>query len=215
MRRETVDRWQQAWKRGWMRWAGRGRLGRFANRMAALAAPPHKARTELAGLSVKGFISPSATLYHDRLELGKHVYIGDRVVLFQRQKDGFLRLGDRVCIHRDGILETGSGGSILVDEDVSIHPRCQINAFVANIEIGRGVMIAPNCALDLIQPWGPARPPHSGATAGEQGSDRDWRGSLVGGSCDGPERRARGTRGRSSRRCGGDARRPGWGDCGR
>ena len=34
-----------------------------------------------------------------------------------------------------------------MDEDVSIHPRCQINEFVANIEIGRGVMIGPSCAF--------------------------------------------------------------------
>ena len=71
-----------------MRWAGRGCRALCQPRMAALAAPPHKARTELAGLSPNGYISADATLYHDRLELGKHVFIGDRVVLFQRQKDG-------------------------------------------------------------------------------------------------------------------------------
>lgn len=144
---DKPGRLRQLWKRGWMRWAGRGRLGRFANRMAALAAPPHKARTELARLSPNGFISPDATLYHENLRLGRHVFIGDRVVLFQRERNGALTLGDRVCIYRDAVLETGYGGSIIVSENASIHPRCQINAFVGNIEIGRGVMIGPNCAL--------------------------------------------------------------------
>jgi acetyltransferase-like isoleucine patch superfamily enzyme len=130
-----------------MRFAGRGRLGRFANRMAALAAPPHKARTQLASLSPNGFISPDATIFHERLHLGRHVFIGDRVVLFQREPNGSLTLGDRVYLYRDTILETGFGGSINVHEQASIHPRCQINAFVADIEIGRGVMIAPGCAL--------------------------------------------------------------------
>jgi acetyltransferase-like isoleucine patch superfamily enzyme len=36
---------------------------------------------------------------------------------------------------------------VLVHDHASIHPRCQINAFVADIEIGRGVMMAPGCAL--------------------------------------------------------------------
>jgi acetyltransferase-like isoleucine patch superfamily enzyme len=132
---------------GWMRFAGRGRLGRFANGMAALAAPPHKARTELAGMSANGFIAPDATLYHRNLRLGKNVFIGERVVLFERERNGSLTLGDRVYIYRDTILETGFGGSIRVHDHASIHPRCQINAFVADIEIGRGVMIAPNCVL--------------------------------------------------------------------
>jgi acetyltransferase-like isoleucine patch superfamily enzyme len=135
------------WKRGWMKYAGLGRFGRFANRMAALAAPPHKARTELARLSPRGFVSPHATVYHTNIQLGKNIFIGDGVVLFQREKNGSLTLGDRVYIYRDTILETGFGGSIVVRDDASIHPRCQINAFVADIEIGKGVMIAPNCAL--------------------------------------------------------------------
>ena len=122
-------------------------FGRFANRMAGLAAPPHKARTELAGLGPNGYIAPDATIYHENVRLGKHVFIGDRVILFQREKHGTLTLGDRVCIYRDSILETGFGGSITVHDHASIHPRCQINAFVADIEIGRGVMMAPNCAL--------------------------------------------------------------------
>ena len=50
------------------------------------------------------------------------------------------------CI-RDTIIETGYGGYFRIGEDSSIHPRCQLNAYVSGIEIGSGVMIAPNCAF--------------------------------------------------------------------
>ena len=140
-------RFQERWKRAWMRWAGRTRFGRFANRMAALAAPPHKARTQLAWFSPNGFIAPDAVLHHQNLRLGKNSFIGDRVVLFQREANGSLTIGDRVNIFRDAVLETGFGGSLVVEDDASIHPRCQINAFVADIVIGRGTMIAPGCVL--------------------------------------------------------------------
>ncbi|NJD56943.1 MAG: acyltransferase [Nitrospirae bacterium] len=130
-----------------MRFAGLGAMGRMATRMAAWTAPPHKARHRLAHMNPKGYISADAVVYHAGLSLGANVFMDDRVVIFQRKQGGPLNIGDRVCIYRDAILETGYGGSLTIGTDSSIHPRCQINAYVSHIQIGSGVMIAPSCAF--------------------------------------------------------------------
>ncbi len=136
-----------SWTRFWMRFAGLDRWGRLATRLAVLFAHPHKARVYLAGMSPKGFISPSAVIHHSRLHLGRNVFMDDRVVVFQRETGGSVVLGDWVCIYRDSILETGENGCIEIGDEASVHPRCQINAYKGSIRIGAGVMIAPSCAL--------------------------------------------------------------------
>jgi acetyltransferase-like isoleucine patch superfamily enzyme len=98
-------------------------------------------------LNPQGYIAPSATIYHSDLRLGANVFVDDRVVVFQGKAGGATEIGDRVCIHHDTVLETGCGGHLRIGNEASIHPRCQINAYVEPIHIGRGVMIAPNCAL--------------------------------------------------------------------
>jgi acetyltransferase-like isoleucine patch superfamily enzyme len=135
------------WPRFWMRHAGLGFWGRMAMRFAAWFAPPHKARPYLAGMNPKGYIAASATLYHNDFRPGSNVFVDERVVIFQREKGGPVKLGDRVCIFRDTILETGYGGFIRIGRDSGIHPRCQLNAYVSPIQIGSNVMIAPNCAF--------------------------------------------------------------------
>ena len=135
------------WTRFWMRYAGLSFFGRLATRFASWFAAPHKARPYLARMNPRGYIAAGVTIYHDDLRLGRNVFIDDRVVIFQRENGGAVELGDRVCIYRDTILETGHGGYLSVGADSSIHPRCQMNAYVTPIEIGCGVMIAPNCAF--------------------------------------------------------------------
>ncbi len=135
------------WMRFWMRYAGLGAAGRIATRIAAWPAPPHKARQRLAHMSPNGYISADAVIHHNDLRLGRNLFMDDRVVLFQRKEGGPLAVGDRTCIYRDAILETGYGGSLVIGSDSSIHPRCQINAYVSQVRIGNGVMIAPNCAF--------------------------------------------------------------------
>jgi acetyltransferase-like isoleucine patch superfamily enzyme len=135
------------WTRFWMRYAGLSFFGRVATRLATWFAPPHKARTSLARMNPQGYIAPSATIYHSDLRLGANIFIGDRVVIFERKIGGPMEIGDRVYIYRDVILETGWGGLLTIADDASIHPRCQLNAYVGPIHIGRGVMLAPNCAL--------------------------------------------------------------------
>ena len=135
------------WARFWMIFSGTDRLGRFASRLATWFAPPHKSRVFLARLSRKGYISPSAVIHHANLRLGANVFMDDRVVIYQREHGGCIELGDGVYVYRDSILETGYGGTITIGRDSSIHPRCQLNAYLSPIQIGQGVMIAPNCAF--------------------------------------------------------------------
>ncbi len=138
---------RKRWSKFWMQFAGMSPMGRAATWLASLTAPPHKGRIVLAKMNPRGYVEPTAILYHDNLNLGAHTFIGDRVVIFQRHEGKSIAIGDRVKIYRDTTLETGWGGSLKIAEDASIHPRCQINAYVAPIEIGVGVMIAPNCSL--------------------------------------------------------------------
>jgi acetyltransferase-like isoleucine patch superfamily enzyme len=135
------------WAGFWMRFAGTTTLGRLATRLASWNAPPDKERVFLAYLNPRGYVAPSATIFHADMESGERVFIDDRVLISQRRQGGKVLLGNRVCIYRDVILETGCGGSLVIGDQSSIHPRCQINAYVASIRIGQGVMIAPNCLL--------------------------------------------------------------------
>jgi acetyltransferase-like isoleucine patch superfamily enzyme len=98
-------------------------------------------------MNPRGYIAPSVTIYHSELRLGANVFMDERVVIFQRENAGPIEIGNRVYIYRDTILETGHGGYMKIGDDSSIHPRCQLNAYVSPIQIGSGVMIAPNCAF--------------------------------------------------------------------
>lgn len=130
-----------------MKFAGLSPMGRAAAWLASLMASPHKSRTYLANLNKNGFISARATIFKTDLRLGKNVFMDDRVLIYQRPNGGPIEIGDRVCIYRDTIIESGFGGHFCIGNDSSIHPRCQLNAYVASIEIGSDVMIAPNCAF--------------------------------------------------------------------
>ena len=143
----VIRKLEMSWTRFWMGYAGLTIVGRFATRLATLFAPPHKASTLLAKMNRNGYIAPSATLYHSDLKFGANVFIGDRVIIFQAKNGGTVKLGDRVCILRDIIIETGDSGKLTLGDDVYVHPRCQFNAYLSAIEIGPGVLIAANCAF--------------------------------------------------------------------
>ena len=139
--------YKRRWTRFWMRYAGLNTLGRVATRFAAWFGPPHKLSYQLALMSPKGFIAPSAIICHSDLRLGKNVLVGDRVIIYQAKEGGPIELGDRVAVLRDTAIETGFGGSISIGPETWIQPRNQINAYLGSIHIGRSVDIAPNCAL--------------------------------------------------------------------
>lgn len=138
---------RQLWVRFWMRYAGLNNTGRIATRFATWFAPPHKASAALAYMNPRGYIAPSAVIFHSNLRLGANILIADRVILFQNKNGGPIEIGDRVQILRDTAIETGFGGSLSIGNNTSIHPRGQINAYKSPIEIGCGVEIAPNCAF--------------------------------------------------------------------
>ncbi len=145
--RPEFNRWRKQWSRFWIRFSGPGPLGRYAAGFAAWTAPPHKERIQLAKMNAKGYIEPTAVIHHSDFRAGSHCFVGDRVLVFQRKRGGAVELGDQVYIYRDTTIETDQGGSVKIGAHSSIHPRCQINAYVESIEIGEGVMIAPNCSL--------------------------------------------------------------------
>lgn len=135
------------WARFWMRFAGLSPFGRAATYMAALFSPPHKGAQALAMMNSRGFIAPTATIHHASVGFGTNIFLSDRVLLYQAHHGGSITLGNRVAILRDTILETGEGGSIAIGDETYIHPRCQLNAYIAAIEIGARVLIAANTAL--------------------------------------------------------------------
>ncbi len=130
-----------------MQFAGLSRLGRVATRLAIWFAPPYKARKSLAWMNERGFVAPSATIYHSKLRLGKHVFIGDRVIIFQGEDGGVVEVGDGASVYGDTLIETGHGGSIRIGAGTRIHRGCQLIAHKAPIQIGCDVGISQNCAF--------------------------------------------------------------------
>lgn len=144
---DTLKLYLKKWPVLWMRFAGHDRFGRFSMRMAALFMDPYKDRIPLSFMNESGFIEASAIINHKHFNLGKHCFIGDRVIINERKQGEKIEFGDRVEILRDTILETGMGGQITIGNVTSIHPGCSVYSYLEPIIIGSGVMIAPGCAL--------------------------------------------------------------------
>lgn len=125
--------------------AGQGRLGRLACRVASWVAPPFFDRLPYVGY--RGFIAPNAFLHHPGLRMGRRVFIDDRVTIFRESGGGDVELGDNSALMRDCTILTGKGGSVSIGAFSIIQPRCQLSAYAERIVIGKGVDIAPNCAF--------------------------------------------------------------------
>jgi acetyltransferase-like isoleucine patch superfamily enzyme len=143
----AVAKFKRLWSRVWLHRAGPNGLGKVAAYLAAVFSPPYYHRVTLSRLHYKGYISPRATISHTGLRLGKHCYLDDRVLIYKDREGGIVELADGVHIHRDTIVQTGSGGRVLIGADTHIQPRCQFSAYNSTISIGRRVEIAPNCAF--------------------------------------------------------------------
>ena len=143
-------RWDVSWIwcRFWMKCTAVTVVRPIAVRLAGWGVPPYKGRHTLAQLSRRGYISPKATVYHDKFRHGAHVFIGDGVVIYRvDNRGGAVTLGDRVFVNKDTIIETGQGGSVMIGDDSHIQPRCQLSGYAAPITIGRQAQIAPYCAF--------------------------------------------------------------------
>lgn len=135
------------WAYFWMQFAGLGYFGRIATWLATWFAPPYKERRRLARYNSKGYIAPSATIYHMNLQLGSGIFIGDRVVIFQDTNGGSVELAERVHLHSDTCIQAGDGGSLQIGSNTHIQPHCLFSAYKAPIQIGCEVQIAQNCAF--------------------------------------------------------------------
>ena len=135
------------WGRFWVPLSGRSPAGRIAAHFAVWFSPPYKGRSYLAQVTPKGFISPRASVYHSDLRLGRHVFIGDDVIIYQSETDGRIEIGDSVRVYDAALLETGHGGIIHVGPGSRIHRGCQLVAHKGSITIGQDVGLAPNCSL--------------------------------------------------------------------
>ena len=146
--RKCLAKGCEVWARSWMRFAGIPGVGRLAMSIASWWYPPYRGRVILAGMHRRGYIAPSATLHHTALRLGEHIFIGDRVLIYQVDQDsGPVDIGRRVRLSNEVIIETGTGGGLTIGDETYVHPRCQFSAYYGSIRIGRGVSIAPYCAF--------------------------------------------------------------------
>lgn len=130
-----------------MRGAGADALGRLCCRLACLFGPQYKGMARLASLTENSFIAPGAVLENCRLQLGKSVFLGSGVVVYGTDDSAQVTIGDKCCVHKDTIIETGKGGGVDIGTHTHIQPRCQLSAYCGNIVIGSQVQIAPACAF--------------------------------------------------------------------
>ena len=138
---------EKRWRRSWMRLAHHPRLGRSAARLAGWGMPPLYGRLPLVRFHPRGFYAPSLRLAHSRFSAGKRCFIGDNVLIYEDANGGSVTLEDRVHLHENTSIQTGDGGSVRIGEGTHIQPRCQLSAYVGDIDIGREIEIAPNCGF--------------------------------------------------------------------
>lgn len=135
------------WLRFWLRFASHNKHGQMATRIASVFTPPYKDAFLTAFMYDTGYISPKACLAIEELQIGKNVFIDDRVTIFKNKGGGMISLGNRVAVLRDTILETEQGGTIEIGDGTWIHQKCNLTAAVAGIKIGADVMVAANCSF--------------------------------------------------------------------
>ncbi len=138
---------ERHWPRFWMRVAGLPYCRRVATGLALWWAPPYFERHHLANLNPRGFISTHATLWGSAIQLGAHIFIDDRVLIYQESEGGPVTLGNRVRVQEDTQIVTGAGGSVTIGVDTHVHRGCQLSAYKEAIRIGERVEIAARCAF--------------------------------------------------------------------
>lgn len=127
--------------------AGPSGFGRVCGWIASRSIAPYHQRGNLARMSPRGFVAPSAVVTHPKLVRGIHVYIGDKTMIQDAGAGGEIKLMDHVHIYGDSFIESGMGGEIRIEDETHIQPGCHVHAFQSCIQIGRKVEIAAQCAF--------------------------------------------------------------------
>ncbi|NOX27382.1 MAG: CatB-related O-acetyltransferase [Gammaproteobacteria bacterium] len=130
-----------------VRFSGGSATGKLASWCASLFASGYKSQATLSGLHPSGYMSCTVSIAHDDLQLGHHVYLGERVSIYKTATGGRVELADKVKLYSDIIMETTDGGSIRIGEHTHIQPRCHFVAGKSSIIIGGRCEIAPACAF--------------------------------------------------------------------
>jgi len=122
-------------------------MGWFTVRLAEMIVGPYKDRRVLALVTPRPYISSHAQIKCPSLRLGRNCFIDERVTIYAHHDGGEVRLGDRVHVYRDTIIEVGAGGSVIIGDNTHIQAACNIKGFLGSVVIGRNVQIAPHCAF--------------------------------------------------------------------
>ncbi len=130
-----------------MFFSGRGPVGRLSAHLATWACPPYYGRLTLAQLAPRGFISPSATIYHSKLKMGRHVVLDDGVLIYEEKDGGEVELGDHVHLWRQTTIQTAYGGRVKIGALTHVQGHCQFSAYLSAIEVGEHCQIAPFCCF--------------------------------------------------------------------
>jgi acetyltransferase-like isoleucine patch superfamily enzyme len=142
-----TDRIKNRWRRFWLAQRNPTIWRRFSSTMAGLGVPPYKGRTALAWLHPNGYIAPSANIRSEDLRLGKHVFIGERVVVYRQGNGKPVEIGDAVELHQDCIIEVLEDGAVTIGPRTTIQARCNFASACAPIQIGSCVQIAQACGF--------------------------------------------------------------------
>lgn len=118
IRERYLPRLAHTWTRFWMRYSSLSPFGRMATKIAISGGIPKTGSHgyhSLSAMNTRGYIAPTANIYHRALEIGPHVVIGDHVRIDQSTNGGKIALGEHVYVDSNTILETGQGGTITID----------------------------------------------------------------------------------------------------
>ena len=172
-----------------MKRAGLGFSGRVATRLASWLAPAYKDAISLSLINESGYIAPDAVINGslEQIDFGENIFIGNRCVFQQNRgaegEGGLIKLGKKVQIYGDIIVETGMGGKVEIGDETHIQPRCQVSAFIGSVEIGKRCEIAPNCSFysynHRIEAGSPVREQPLYSKGGIKISDDVWLGVGV------------------------------------
>jgi acetyltransferase-like isoleucine patch superfamily enzyme len=135
------------WAEFWIHFTGPSKSRRFCTFIGTLFIPPYYERWRLAKMTIKGYYAPSCNVYGPDISLGHHLFIDDRVLIYQGWEGGPIILSDDVHLHRDSVIQTGMSGSVRIGPHTKIQLRCHFSAYKGSIIIGSEVQIAPNCSF--------------------------------------------------------------------